>query len=104
MSEMSGMCLTCRRVRVSVARCDVIVAVWSMDRGCIACRGGREGHDGSDGSDGEVLGTCLSCRQSWVKDVSHVAMAAIVAMEMMTRCECHILSGRQRSHCSGDRM
>ena len=41
-----------------------------------------EGHDGSNGSDGEVLGTHLSCQQTWVKDVSHVAMAAIVAMEM----------------------
>ena len=65
-------------------RCSVIVVVWSMDRGCIACRGGREGHDGSDGSDGEVLEMRLSCRQSWVKDVSHVAMAVIVVMEMMT--------------------
>ena len=70
-----------------------------MDRGCITYRGGREGHDGSDGSDGEVLGTCLSCRQSWVKDVSHVAMAAIVAMEMTMRCGCCILSGRQHSVC-----
>ena len=47
------------------ARCNVMVAVWSMDRGCIACRGGREGHGGSDGDDGEVLGTRLSCQQTW---------------------------------------
>ena len=33
------------------ARCNMIVAVWSMDRGCCDS---HEGHDGSDGNDDEV--------------------------------------------------